>query len=73
MLLYLPDESLLELKFTIPPPFDMATTFEDSNCLTPLVFILTPGADPTEMLRKFSEKLVGIPTFLSNLHNFELL
>ncbi|VVC27190.1 Hypothetical protein CINCED_3A023641 [Cinara cedri] len=49
-------ESLLEAKFTIPPPFDMATTFDDSNSSTPLVFVLTPGADPTDMLLKFSEK-----------------
>lgn len=52
------DESMLEPKFIIPPPFDMATTFDDSNSSTPLVFVLTPGADPTDMLLKFSEKLV---------------
>lgn len=52
------DESVLEKKFTEPPPFDLATTFDDSNCLSPLVFVLTPGADPTAMLLKFSEKMV---------------
>jgi len=48
----------LDHKFTVPLPFDLPTIFDDSNCLTPLVFVLTPGADPTAMLLKFSEKLV---------------
>lgn len=52
------DESVLEEKFTVPPPFDLGTTFDDSNCLSPLVFVLTPGADPTAMILKFSEKMV---------------
>jgi len=52
------DESVLDHKFTVPLPFDLPTIFDDSNCLTPLVFVLTPGADPTAMLLKFSEKLV---------------
>lgn len=58
--MFLIDESLLEEKFTVPPPFDLETTFYDSNSLTPLVFVLTPGADPTAMLIKFSEKMVLI-------------
>jgi len=54
---------VLDHKFTVPLPFDLSTIFDDSNCLTPLVFVLTPGADPTAMLLKFSEKLVFFYTF----------
>lgn len=57
------DQSVLDEKFIVPPPFDLETTFEDSNKLTPLVFVLTPGADPTAMLLKFSEKMVFNPTY----------
>lgn len=58
LLLFL-DESILESKFIEPPPFDLASSFESSNCVTPLVFILTPGADPTTMLLKFADKMVN--------------
>lgn len=52
------DESILESKFIEPPPFDLVSSFESSNCASPLVFILTPGADPTTMLLKFCDKMV---------------
>lgn len=53
------DESILESKFIEPPPFDLTASFENSNCASPLVFILTPGADPTSMLLKFADKMVN--------------
>lgn len=54
------DESILESKYVQPPPFDLAASFESSNCVTPLIFILTPGADPTSMLIKYADKMVNL-------------
>jgi len=44
-------------KFIYPPPFDINKSYGDSICLSPLIFILSPGVDPMASLLQFADKL----------------
>ncbi|GLC60993.1 hypothetical protein PLESTB_001703700 [Pleodorina starrii] len=47
--------SSLGARFTEPPPFDLAGSYEESGPTVPLLFVLSPGSDPTAALLQFAE------------------
>lgn len=51
--------------FVSPPQFDISKSYKDSNALMPLIFILSPGADPMGALLLFAEKMGFDETFQS--------
>jgi dynein heavy chain len=46
----------LSQQFVEPPPLDMNAVLADSISRTPLIFVLSPGVDPTKMLLDLAER-----------------
>jgi len=53
-------EKIMGKRYLESPPFSVAAAFEDSLKTTPLIFILSPGANPVNFLRLYSKEK-GIP------------
>ena len=51
----------LTAKFTEPPVLDLGSVLADSMATTPLIFVLSPGVDPTNQLLQLSEQK-GVPS-----------
>lgn len=41
--------------FVVPPPFDMDQSFSDSTNKSPIIIVLSAGADPMGELQKLAE------------------
>lgn len=51
--------------FTDPPQFDIRKSFESSNILTPIIFLLSAGEDPMDVLQQFAQRLGYAQSFQS--------
>mmetsp|Transcript_21801 Transcript_21801/g.65302 ORF Transcript_21801/g.65302 Transcript_21801/m.65302 type:complete len:674 (-) Transcript_21801:273-2294(-) len=44
-------------QFADPPPFDLEAIFRSSTYRTPLIFVLSPGVDPTAQVKSLAKKV----------------
>jgi len=44
-------------EFVDPPSFELKSVYESSNCKTPLIFVLSPGVDPTAGILQLAGQL----------------
>ncbi|CAM9904874.1 unnamed protein product, partial [Sphacelaria rigidula] len=44
-------------EFVEPPPFDLEACYSDSTVLTPLIFVLSKGSDPTKAFYQFAAQM----------------
>ncbi|KAH9593471.1 Dynein heavy chain [Trypanosoma melophagium] len=49
-------EKQLGAQFVDPPPFNLKDTYEESANVIPLVFVLSPGVDPTNQLLALAQR-----------------
>ncbi|TPP41138.1 Dynein heavy chain and region D6 of dynein motor family protein [Leishmania donovani] len=49
-------ESELGKAFTESPAFDLEGCYQDSTPTAPVIFVLTPGTDPTQLFTEFAER-----------------
>jgi len=49
-------EETLGPEFIRSLPFDLSKIYPDSNAITPLIFLLSPGSDPFVSLNSFSQE-----------------
>ena len=58
-------ESELGSRFVEPPMLDLTEALADSTCTAPLIFVLSPGIDPTEPLQKLAASVHMSERFFS--------
>lgn len=49
-------ETELGNEFANPRPVKMEEVFKDSDCKTPIIFVLSQGAEPTQLFVRFAKK-----------------
>eukprot|EP00924_Labyrinthula_sp_SR-Ha-C_P001265 maker-scaffold_7-snap-gene-19.73-mRNA-1 protein AED:0.01 eAED:0.01 QI:0/0/0/1/1/1/2/0/4142 len=55
--LFIVTDEVYGQRFIEPPPFDISNSFAGSNVITPLIFVLTSGTDPTKDFMQFAEQM----------------